>query len=51
MWRPTVLWKWVSEDKFNVILSNLDKSGDSKAFVGTNVATERIWLDTTGLGL
>ncbi len=32
MWRQTVLWKWVSEDKFNVILSNLDKSGDSKAF-------------------
>jgi hypothetical protein len=33
-------------------LSNSDKSGDRKTFVSTivaNVATERIWLDTTEL--
>jgi hypothetical protein len=33
-------------------LSNSDKSGDRKTFVATivaNVATERIWLDTTDL--
>jgi hypothetical protein len=33
-------------------LSNSDKSGDRKTFVATivvNVATERIWLETTAL--
>ncbi len=28
---------------------NFDKIGSNKAFAVTNVATERIWLDTTGL--
>ncbi len=35
-----------------ILMTNYDKSGDRKAFVATivaNVATERIWLDTSEL--
>ncbi len=52
MWRQTNVCNWISNGKFTACLSNYDKSGDTKtAFVTivTNVATEKIWLDTTGL--
>ena len=54
MWRQTVVKKWISISKYTVFLLLFDKSGDSKVFVATsmaNVATGRIWLDTTGLDL
>jgi hypothetical protein len=52
MWRQTTVQIWISNDKYITYLTNYGKSGDRKAFVGTivaNVATERIWLDTTAL--
>ena len=54
MWRQTVVKKWISISKYTVFLLLFDKSGDSKVFVATsmaNVATGRIWLDTTVLNL
>jgi hypothetical protein len=53
MWRQTVVQKWIFKGKSTLFPSKFDKSGDSQAFVTTvvlNVATERIWLDTTELG-
>jgi hypothetical protein len=38
-------------DKYTISFSNLNKSGDSKAFVTTVVATEKMWLNTTDLDL
>ncbi len=52
MWRQTTVQIWISNDKYINCLTNYDKSGDRKASVATivaNVATERIWLDTTDL--
>jgi hypothetical protein len=49
MWRQTVFQKWISDDKYTVFTLKFRQSGDSKAFVTTNVTTEIIWLDTTAL--
>jgi hypothetical protein len=52
MRRQTIGQKWISNDKETTYLSNCDKSGDRKTCLATvvaNVATKRIWLDTTGL--
>jgi hypothetical protein len=52
MCRQTVVQNWSSNGKYTVYLSNSYKSGDSKTFVTiivANVATERMWLDTTDL--
>ncbi len=52
MWRQTSVKIWIYNDKYVTYLIIYDKSGDRKAFVATivaNVATERIWLDTTEL--
>jgi hypothetical protein len=51
MWRQKVVQKCSSNDKYTVFLSYTDKSGDSRAFVATIVPTERMWLDTTVLGI
>jgi hypothetical protein len=34
---------------FSQILQFIIQSGDNKAFIATFEATERMWLDTTGL--
>jgi hypothetical protein len=52
MWQQITVQKWISNDKYATYLSNGDKSGDRKEFAATivaNVATERMWLDTTDL--
>ncbi len=52
MLRQTVLQKQIFKGKSTLFPSKFDKSGDSQVFVTTvvlNVATERIWLDTTAL--
>jgi len=49
MWRQTGVKKVIYIHKSTVFLLFLGKFGGSKAFVATNVATERIWLDTTAL--
>ncbi len=46
MWRQTTVQKWISNDKFITHLSNYDKIVSTSV---ANVATERMWLDTTGL--
>ena len=55
MWWRTVLQKYISIDKYTEFLSIDNKSGDSKSFVdtfvATNVATGIIWLDTADLDL
>ncbi len=52
MWQQTGAQRWISNDKYSSYLKMFDKIGDNKAFVATivaNVATEKIWLDTTVL--
>jgi hypothetical protein len=52
MWRQTTVKIWFSNDKYMTYFTNYDKSGERKAYVVTivaNVATERIWLDTTDI--
>ncbi len=49
MWRQTSVKKWIPNDKYTAFSSIFNLSGDNKACVATIVATERIWLDTTGL--
>jgi hypothetical protein len=49
MWRQTVVQNWICNGKYTVYHSNYDKSGDSKTFIATIVATERMRLDITDL--
>ncbi len=39
----------INKPHFSQILQFTIQSGDSKAFVATFAAMERMWLDTTGL--
>jgi hypothetical protein len=49
MWGQPVVYKWISIHEHCIFSLLFDKSGGSKSFVDTNVATRILWLDTTVL--